>query len=62
MLSYRDRTYCDFTECVKHSPEFCNRVLTDYDLKYIMEGKYLVCFYIDKPDCYFSGKGMYGDK
>lgn len=60
MMCYKDKTFCPYEECVKHSPEHCNRVLTDYDLKQVKVGKWLIAYYTDKPECYFSGKGLNG--
>lgn len=52
MITYKDRTWCTFDACALHYPSKCARVMTDYDLKAIKEGDYLVSTFLEKPACY----------
>jgi len=52
MMCYRDRTYCNFSNCKNFDSEKCHRVLSEIDNKRIIEGSWLVCYYVDKPDCF----------
>ena len=52
MMTYKDKTWCMYDKCINHYPSKCEKVLTDYNLKELKEGKYLISTYASKPDCF----------
>lgn len=52
MMTYKDKTWCTYDNCTKHFPSKCDKVLTDYDLKNIREGDFLLSVFGERPECF----------
>lgn len=56
MITYKDKTFCLFSDCYKFFPSKCERVLTDYDLRNLRDGNYMLSSFAEKPECFEERK------
>lgn len=52
MLCYKDKTFCNFKDCKKHTKEQCDRVPSELELQYSKDLGIPMCWFYDRPPCF----------